>query len=98
MGSITRIAVLPVMLVLAALVPFTGNDFYIALGISILLNAVLATAWGLFAGPTKYISLATAAFFGVGAYTVGLFYERVPMLALYPIAAMIGAGFSYQVG
>ncbi|GBD20414.1 Lipopolysaccharide export system ATP-binding protein LptB [bacterium HR28] len=98
MGSITRIAVLPVMLVLAALVPFTGNDFYIALGISILLNAVLATAWGLFAGPTKYISLATAAFFGVGAYTVGLFYERVPMLALYPIAALIGAVLATFVG
>jgi branched-chain amino acid transport system permease protein len=98
MGSITRIAVLPVMLVLAALVPFTGNDFYIALGISILLNAVLATAWGLFAGPTKYISLAMAAFFGVGAYTVGLFYERVPMLALYPIAALIGAVLATFVG
>lgn len=98
MGSITRIAVLPVMLVLAALVPFTGNDFYIALGISILLNAVLATTWGLFAGPTKYISLATAAFFGVGAYTVGLFYERVPMLALYPIAALIGAVLATFVG
>lgn len=86
------------MLVLAALVPLTGNDFYIALGISILLNAVLATAWGLFARPTKYISLATAAFFGVGAYTVGLFYERVPMLALYPIAALIGAVLATFVG
>lgn len=98
MGSITRFAVLPVLLILATLLPFTGNDFYLALGISMLLNAVLATAWGLFAGPTKYISLATAAFFGVGAYTVGLFYERVPMLALYPIAALIGAVLATFVG
>ncbi|MCM8745265.1 branched-chain amino acid ABC transporter ATP-binding protein/permease [Thermomicrobium sp. CFH 73360] len=98
MTSIARVAVLPVLLLLTALVPFAGNDFYIALGLSILLNAVLATAWGLFAGPTKYISLATAAFFGVGAYTVGLFYERVPMIALYPLAALIGAVLAVFVG
>jgi branched-chain amino acid transport system permease protein len=32
---------------------------------------VLATAWTLFSGPTRYVSLATVAFFGIGAYTVG---------------------------
>ena len=31
---------------------------------------VLATSWTLFSGPTNYISLATAAFFGIGMYTV----------------------------
>ncbi|MCS7050558.1 MAG: ATP-binding cassette domain-containing protein, partial [Thermomicrobium sp.] len=98
MISVARIAALPVLLGLAALVPFTGNDFYLALGISLLLNAVLATTWGLFAGPTKYISLATAAFFGVGAYTVGLLYEKVPMVALYPLAALIGALLATFVG
>lgn len=96
--STVRYAILPLLLVLAALVPFLGNDFYIALGVSMLMYAVLATAWGLFAGPTKYISLATAAFFGVGAYTVGLLYEKVPMLLLYPLAALIGATLAVFVG
>ncbi len=96
--SRVRYAILPLLLVLAALVPLAGNDFYIALGVSILMYAVLATAWGLFAGPTKYISLATAAFFGVGAYTVGLLYEKVPMLLLYPLAALIGALLATLVG
>jgi ABC-type branched-subunit amino acid transport system permease subunit len=36
------------------------------------LLTVLATAWALFSGPTHYISLATVAFFGIGAYTVAV--------------------------
>ena len=98
MASIARTAVLPLLLILAALVPFTNNDFYVALGVSIVMYATLATAWGVFAGPTKYISLATAAFFGVGAYTVGLLYEKVPMPLLYPLAAVIGAVLATFVG
>jgi len=98
MKAIARTAALPLLLILAALVPFTQNDFYVALGVSIVMYATLATAWGVFAGPTKYISLATAAFFGVGAYTVGLFYEKVPMLLLYPMAALIGAALAVFVG
>ena len=37
-----------------------------------LIYTVLATAWALFSGPTRYISLATVAFFGIGAYTVAV--------------------------
>jgi branched-chain amino acid transport system permease protein len=98
MRPIARTATLPALLLVAALVPLAGNDFHIALGISILMYATLAIAWGLFAGPTKYIGLATAAFFGVGAYTVGLLYEKVPMLALYPLAAVIAALLALIVG
>ena len=38
--------------------------------------AVLATAWALFSGPTRYVSLATVAFFGIGAYAVAVLAER----------------------
>ena len=49
-----------------------ANGYYLALGISILYFTILATAWALFSGPTHYISLATAAFFGIGAYTTAV--------------------------
>ena len=39
---------------------------------------MLATAWALFSGPTRYISLATVAFFGIGAYTVAVLGEMLP--------------------
>ena len=59
-----------VVLAALAAVPLVGSSYHFALGISLLYFAVLATAWALFSGPTHYISLATVAFFGVGAYTV----------------------------
>jgi branched-chain amino acid transport system permease protein len=51
--------------------------------------------WTLFSGPTHYISLATAAFFGIGTYTVGLGSRRLPfplLLAIAGIASGILAG------
>src|SRR5262249_31588627 len=61
-----------------AAVPRVLGSYHVALGISLLSYIALATAWMLFSGPTRYISLATVAFFGIGAYTVGAFGETLP--------------------
>ena len=60
------------VITLLAFVPRLGNAYYLALAISLLQYTVLATAWAMFSGPTRYVSLATTAFFGVGAYTVAV--------------------------
>ena len=76
--SPARIAALPAAgLGLAALtlLPLYADAYYLALAIGLLQFTVLATAWGLFSGPTRYVSLATTAFFGVGAYTVAVLGE-----------------------
>ena len=61
--------------------------------------AVLATSWALFSGPTHYISLATAAFYGVGAYVVAIRHRdaalpgaaaRSPALAGGVLALLVG--------
>jgi branched-chain amino acid transport system permease protein len=59
---------------------------------------VLATAWGMFSGPTRYVSLATTAFFGVGAYTVAVLGEQLPWSLVLLIAAAIGAVMAVIVG
>ena len=61
-----------------AFLPATSNAYHLSLAISLLQFTVLATAWGMFSGPTRYVSLATAAFFGVGAYTVAVLGEVLP--------------------
>ena len=48
-------------------IPHFGSDFVVSLGLSCLMYIALATSWGLFCGSTGYLSLATAAFFGIGA-------------------------------
>jgi branched-chain amino acid transport system permease protein len=71
--------------------PLYANGYYLALGISILYFTILATAWAMFSGPTRYISLATAAFFGLGAYTAAVLGETMPWPVVLLAAAVLGA-------
>ena len=71
----------------AATLPLFDQGYYLSLALNIVLYAALCTAWTLFSGPTHYISLATAAFFGLGTYSVALGLDYVP----YPLLVIIGA-------
>ncbi len=75
-----------------------GSAYHLTLGINMLQFVVLATAWALFSGPTRYISLATAAFFGVGNYTVAVLANAAPLPALILLAAVIGVAVALVVG
>ena len=83
---------------LLSLLPFFGSAYFMTLSISVAMYGVLATSWALFSGPTHYISLATAAFYGIGAYTVGAGIEALPYPVLLFIAAGLGAATALLVG
>ena len=86
-----------VLLVLAGL-PLVASGYHLALAISVLSYSVLAIAWGLFSGPTKYISLATAAFFGIGAYVGAALGEGLPWVLVLMASGAIGALIALVVG
>jgi branched-chain amino acid transport system permease protein len=87
-----------VMLVLA-LAPFYASRYTIILLSTILMNVVLSVSWAMFSGPTKYISLAPAAFFGVGIYSAAVLGNQLPLafviviggLASFSLAVLVGA-------
>ncbi|HWV20752.1 MAG TPA: branched-chain amino acid ABC transporter permease [Devosia sp.] len=81
-----------------AVVPFFAGAYPLGLGIGILGYATLATAWALFSGPTRYISLATVAFFGIGAYTVAVLADLMPYPLVLLSAALIGLIVALLVG
>jgi branched-chain amino acid transport system permease protein len=81
-----------------AILPLFLTGYQLALGISLLYFTVLATAWALFSGPTHYISLATVAFFGIGAYTVAVLGEAMPWPAVLAVAGLIGIAVALVVG
>ncbi len=92
-------AALAVLAVAAlALFPLVASGYTLALGISVLSFTVLATAWALFSGPTRYISLATAAFFGIGAYTVAVLGEKLPWPLVLVVATLVGIAVALVVG
>lgn len=73
-----------------------------AYGVGLLLGmtgyVVLASAWALFSGPTRYISLATVAFFGIGAYTVAVLSETLPYPVVLLVAGLVGLVMALVVG
>lgn len=57
--------------------PFVVHAAWVVnIGVLTLMYAALATAWNLFSGYTGYISLGQAAFFGLGAYSLGIAFEH----------------------
>jgi branched-chain amino acid transport system permease protein len=87
-----------VAVALAAAFPLVADGYYMSLGVTMLNYIVLATAWALFSGPTRYISLATAAFFGIGAYTMAVFSETLSIPAIVALAVAIGIAVAVVVG
>jgi branched-chain amino acid transport system permease protein len=67
--------------------------YYRSLGLAILADVALAVSWALFSGPTRYLSLATGAFFGAGAYTTAVVLATLtwplPVLAGAAVAATL---------
>jgi len=82
----------------AALLPLFNTGYVLSIAISITMYTALATSWTLFSGPTNYISLATAAFFGIGMYIVAGGIDLLPYPVLVLLAGVAGAVFAAVVG
>lgn len=83
---------------LCALLPLYDTGYLLTNATTMAMFVVLATSWALFSGPTHYISLATAAFFGVGTFVTGLGFQTLPLWLLPFIAGGIGAVLAALVG
>jgi branched-chain amino acid transport system permease protein len=82
-----------VVLLLATL-PFYTPPYTTVAVTSILMYVVLTVSWAMFCGPTRYMSLATATFFGVGMYTSAVLGEHLP----FPLVVACGGLFSFCIG
>ena len=83
--------------ILAAL-PLGLSAYGVSTGIVYFANIALATAWALFSGPTRYISLATATFVGVGMYTVAIAHVSLNLAVCLALASITGFLFALLVG
>ena len=83
---------------LAWLPMLKDNAYLLSLALPIAMYTVLATSWALFSGPTHYISLATAAFYGVGAYVVASGIGILPYPMLVALGGIAGALLAALVG
>src|SRR4029453_565756 len=91
-------AAIALAVVVLAILPRFVSDYRISLLISIFAYVAMATAWSFFSGATRYISLATSAFVGIGVYAVTLSIDRVPLAIGLGLAALAGFLVALVVG
>lgn len=70
----------------AAILPLFMDPFTTISATNVFIYIVITLSWALFSGPTRYISIATAAFFGIGIYTSALAGELLP----FPLVVCLG--------
>lgn len=98
MKSFLIIVLLLIGVVTLSFFPIFANEYVLGLLIGIMGYSALASSWAMFSGPTRYISLATVAFYGVGAYTVAVLGEVLPFWQVLIVACLIGLLLSLTVG
>lgn len=93
-----NVIVSALVFLVAALLPLVNTGYWLSIGVSIAMYTVLATSWTLFSGPTNYIALSTAAFFGIGMYFVAAFLDWAPYPVLVLTAGIVGALCAAVIG
>lgn len=88
-----------VLIAVVATLPLFGGAYALRLGTMACLYAVFALSWNVVGGFAGYPSFATAAFFGLGAYTSGILMNNgLPLLASVAAAFVVCFIFAAALG
>ena len=79
------------ILILLATIPLYIPPYPVISLTSIIMYIIITISWTIFSGPTRYISLASAAFFGVGVYTSAILGKVLPL----PVVIVMGGLVSF---
>jgi branched-chain amino acid transport system permease protein len=82
----------------ALALPAYGSEFVASLALTCLMYVALSSSWALFCGTSRYLSLATSAFFGIGAYTGALVLDRIAWLPAIALGAAIAVAVAVVMG
>ncbi len=99
-ADMKNLSIAIVCIILAALVPFVFNGYWLSIALTAMMYIALSTSWALFSGPTHYISLASGAFFGVGGYLVatGMSDYNLSFWLMMAIAALVATVLAALIG
>ena len=82
----------------AVALPGFASEFVVSMALTCLMYVALSSSWALFCGTTRYLSLATSAFFGIGAYASAILLEKVSWAQAIGLGALIAAGVAIVMG
>lgn len=85
-------------LILLAALPSFVQPYTVITLITVLMYVILTLSWAIFSGPTHYISLASAAFFGVGVYATAVASQNLPLPAIVLIGGLVSFILAFFIG
>jgi len=94
---LSTICLILFILILSFLPRFLPS-YLMAIFLSLFMYTILVYSWSLFSGSTGYISLATASFFGIGAYTMALFAGKMPVPVILIFAFIFSFCLAFLIG
>jgi branched-chain amino acid transport system permease protein len=98
-NRIAALAIMVVIFIILALLPtLIPGSYWITRISEYMRYAILTIGWVLFSGPTGYMSLATAAFYGLGFYTAAILNGPLPFAAVIIIAGILAFGLAAAIG
>jgi len=97
-NDILYLGLLMAAFVVVGLVPTMTQGYAVTLLTDILRYAVLTLAWAIFSGFTGYMSLATAAFYGLGFYIAAVTNDFLPFAVVIIIAGAVAFVIALLVG
>jgi len=86
------------LLIFITTFPLYGGAYDIRVMTTVLMYVVMAVSWALFSGSTGYMSLAPAAFFGIGIYTMAFLQETLPFHIIIVVGGLLSFAFALLVG
>ena len=89
------LGVLLLILILLATSPLHAGGYTTIRMTNFLMYIVVTVSWVIFSGPTGYMSLASAAFFGIGIYTSAILFGKGEVLLPLPVVIVIGGAISF---
>ena len=86
------------ILVLLATLPLFVQPYLVILLTSVIMYINITVSWAIFSGPTRYISLASSAFFGVGVYVSAVIGEILPLPLLIAVGGVVSFILALFIG
>lgn len=86
------------VLIFLATFPLWARSYDVRVLTTVLIYVVLAVSWAMFSGTTGYMSLAPAAFFGLGIYTMALLQKELPFFLIMAVGGAISFAFALLIG
>jgi len=90
-----------VLFALLALLPLTGmSTYWLHIFILVIMWSVIGMAWNLLGGYCGQVSFGHAAFFGLGAYTSGILYQKLGISAWWglPLSVIVASAGALVIG